>query len=89
MMAAVNNTPAWYSKEEAKCFEKVKELARKILSAKSVIVDPEEIHIVIECRTALSTDDILLICDFNEECPEVPVSYAYESDRVKGKRYDL
>lgn len=89
MSITANSVPAWYSKEEIECFEKIKTLAKKIPATKCIIVDPEESHVVIECRTKLSTDEILTIADFNGEGPEVPVSYAYERDRVEGKRYNL
>ena len=86
MSIETNSVPVWYNKEEAECFEKVKALAKRIPSA---MVDPEESHVVIECVKALSTDEILCISDFNKECPELLVSYAYESDHTKGKRYPL
>ena len=90
MIIATNNVPAWYSKEEIECFEKIKELARTFPSATALVIEIEgSIQILIECKEELPPAQNMKISQFNKERNGLFVDYVTEDEQVEGKRYPL
>lgn len=90
MMAAVSNTPAWYGKEEAECFEKIKELAKRFPQATALVIEMEgSSQVLIECREELTNTQNMQISRFNKERNGLLVDYVTEDEHIEGKRYPL
>ena len=90
-MAFMNTYPTHLNEEERKCFDEIRELARKIPRAHSIIMEDEGTkYFLLEIDTdKLDKEYDVLFDKFNDGTKPLMLDYVYDYQNTSGESFNI